>query len=74
MKQIISILLTLAMTMSMITIPAFAEDGTEVEKVITDNTVLTEPFDVTNEEEVDAGLYPYDENTVLVKFAKKTRH
>lgn len=72
MKQIISILLTLAMTMSMITIPALAEETTEIEKVITDNTVLTEPFDVTNEEEVDAGLYPYDQKTVLVKFAKKT--
>ena len=72
MKQIISILLTLAMTMSMITIPALAEEIAEIEKVIADNTVLTEPFDVTNEEEVDAGLYPYDQKTVLVKFAKKT--
>ena len=33
-KQIISILLTLAMTMSMVTIPAFAEETTEIEKVI----------------------------------------
>ncbi len=70
MKQIISILLTLAMTMSMVTIPALAEEA-EIEKVITDNTVLTEPFDVTNEEEVDAGLYPYDQKTVIVKLAKK---
>ena len=72
-KQIISILLALAITMSMVTIPALAEETAEIEKVITDNTVLTEPFDVTNEEEVDAGLYPYDEKTVLVKFAKKTK-
>ena len=70
-KQIISILLTLAMMMSMITIPALAEETTE--KVVTDNTVLTEPFDVTNEEEVDAGLYPYDKKTVLVKLEKKTK-
>jgi len=72
MKKFYSILLTLTMSMSMVTIPIFAEEEAEFEKVVTDNTVLTEPFDVTYEEEVDAGIYPYDEKTILVKLAKKT--
>ncbi|MBQ7985817.1 MAG: S8 family serine peptidase [Clostridia bacterium] len=69
MKKFISIILTLAMALSVVTIPTFAEEAPE--KVVTDNTILTEPFDVTYEEEVDAGIYPYDEKTVLVKLAKK---
>lgn len=70
MKKFISIILTLAMALSVVTVPTFAEEAPE--KVVTDNTILTEPFDVGNEDEVDAGIYPYDEKTVLVKLAKKT--
>ena len=72
MKKGISIIMVLAMSLSLLAIPAFAEEAKEPEKVITDNTLLTEPFDVTYEDEVDAGIYPYDEKTVLVKLGKKT--
>ncbi len=62
------------MVLSVVTVPSFAEEAENVEVVegvVVDNN-LVEPFDVTYEEEVDAGLFPYDENTVLVKTKKKT--
>lgn len=70
MKKSIAAILALAMSVGTLTLPAFAEE-TSAESVVSDNNMLTEPFDVTYEDEVDAGLYPYDEKTVLVKLAKK---
>ena len=70
-QRIISLFLALSMLFGMVTVPVFAEEPAVAENATADNTVLTEPFDVTYEEEVDAGLYPYDEKTVLVKLAKK---
>lgn len=70
MKKSIAVILALAMSIGTLTLPAFAEETT-TESVVSDNNMLTEPFDVTYEDEVDAGIYPYDEKTVLVKLAKK---
>ena len=69
-KKSISIILALVMSLSTVTISTSAVDTNEIDSEITDYSVLTEPFDITYEEEVDAGIYPYDEKTVLVKLEK----
>lgn len=70
-KRSTAVILAMLMALGMITVPAFAEEEKVVEGVVVTNN-LVEPFDVTYSEEVDAGLFPYDEDTVLVKTKKKT--
>lgn len=69
-RKTILMLLIVIMSLSMLSMLTYAQEH-EAETKVSKKSLLTEPFDVTYKEEVDAGLYPYDESTVLVKLAKK---
>ena len=68
-KSIFAMFLVAALLLNGCAVPSVAAESVVVKTTTDKDAALTEPFDLSEPEALDSGAFPYDEGTVLVKFA-----